>query len=114
MKRRQLMQLALLSGGFGLAFSSCRSTDREEKEISFDLTGKTAWVVGAGVSGLSAARKLKEYGADVKVLEAQNRVGAYGRIDRWGVLLKLGLHGFTAPMAIPSLRWQMRLLRPLL
>ena len=32
-------------------------------------------IIGAGVSGLSAAKLLKENGLDVVVLEARNRVG---------------------------------------
>ena len=32
-------------------------------------------VVGAGIAGLAAAKKLQEQGFDVQILEARNRIG---------------------------------------
>ena len=37
--------------------------------------GKTVVVIGGGISGLAAAKKLKEKGFTVIVLEAQEKVG---------------------------------------
>jgi monoamine oxidase len=48
------------------------SQDEEEENEPND---KTVIVVGAGISGLSAAHKLKENGFKVTVLEGQNRIG---------------------------------------
>ncbi|KXS10203.1 amine oxidase [Gonapodya prolifera JEL478] len=62
-----------------------------------DLPQRTVIVIGAGISGLAAAVRLKTAGVDVVVLEARDRVG--GRIltdDSWGVPIDLGgswVHG---------------------
>jgi monoamine oxidase len=87
-KRRQLLKMALLGGAYGLLpgklFTACGLLDStvEEGEENFDLANKKVVVVGAGVSGLSAAQKLKELGAEVSVLEAQSRLGGRLWTDR--------------------------------
>jgi len=80
--------MALLGGAYGLLpgklFTACGLLDStvEEGEENFDLANKKVVVVGAGVSGLSAAQKLKELGAEVSVLEAQSRLGGRLWTDR--------------------------------
>ncbi|MCJ7670625.1 MAG: FAD-dependent oxidoreductase, partial [Acidimicrobiia bacterium] len=44
--------------------------------------GATVVVIGAGVSGLSAARRLDQMGYDVVVLEARDRIGGRVWTDR--------------------------------
>jgi monoamine oxidase len=46
--------------------------------VSQELRGVRVAVVGAGLAGLSAARELSRRGADVRVLEARDRIG--GRV----------------------------------
>lgn len=43
---------------------------------------KTVIVIGAGIAGLAAAKKLKEKGYTVTVLESQDRIGGRMRTDR--------------------------------
>ena len=57
--------------------SSCSNDGDGQKVI-----GKTVIVVGAGISGLAAAKKLKENGFNVIVLEAQSKVGGRLKTNR--------------------------------
>lgn len=57
--------------------SSCAKDDKEVKP-----NGKIVIVIGAGIAGLAAAKKLKQNGFTVIVLEAQEKVGGRLRTDR--------------------------------
>ncbi|MEZ4912385.1 MAG: NAD(P)/FAD-dependent oxidoreductase [Saprospiraceae bacterium] len=72
--------------------SSC-SSDNEHNN------GKSVLVVGAGISGIAAAKKLQENGFGVTILESQDRVGGRLRTNRsLGVAFDEGaswIHGTT-------------------
>ncbi|MBK6497770.1 MAG: FAD-dependent oxidoreductase [Saprospiraceae bacterium] len=84
--------------------SSCNNEGDGQK-----TNGKTVIVVGAGISGLAAAKKLKENGFNVIVLEAQSKVGGRLKTNRsLGVAFDEGaswIHG-TAGNPITSLAQQ--------
>ncbi len=74
--------------------TSCGKDDED-----LNPNGKTVLVIGAGISGLAAAKKLKEKGFNIIVLEAQDKVGGRLRTNRsLGVAFDEGaswIHGTT-------------------
>jgi monoamine oxidase len=51
-------------------------------EISTNPIGKTVLIIGAGIAGLAAAKKLKDKGFTVIVFESQEKIGGRLRTDR--------------------------------
>ncbi|WP_310719021.1 flavin monoamine oxidase family protein [Streptomyces lydicus] len=103
MHRRRFLQ----SAGLGLpglaaltSLSACKVSPAEANTSASSDSARVI-VVGAGISGLAAARHLADQGQDVVILEARNRIG--GRIstsEKWaGVPLDLGaswIHGIDS------------------
>lgn len=72
-----------------------------EPALSRGRDGGPVVVIGAGIAGITAAKRLRGAGYDVRLLEARNRLG--GRIRTWrgwpGTPLDLGaswIHGYAA------------------
>lgn len=77
--------------------SSC---GKDEDDIK--PNGKIVIIIGAGISGLSAAKKLKKKGFTVIVLEAQEKVGGRLRTDRsLGVAFDEGASWIHGPNGNP-------------
>ncbi|MBK9292467.1 MAG: FAD-dependent oxidoreductase [Bacteroidetes bacterium] len=77
--------------------ASCGKDDDDIKP-----NGKTVIVIGAGISGLAAAKKLKQRGFTVIVLEAQEKVGGRLRTDRsLGVAFDEGASWIHGPNGNP-------------
>ncbi|TAF47234.1 MAG: FAD-dependent oxidoreductase [Sphingobacteriales bacterium] len=101
MQRRKFIKDTLT--GFPLLFftptllASCRKDDE-----NISQNGKTVVVIGGGISGLAAAKKLKEKGFTVIVLEAQEKVGGRMRTDRSiGVAFDEGASWIHGPSGNP-------------
>ena len=75
-KRRKLLQLGLAIAGFGLTWSCSRQESKSSTNKPKIL------VIGAGVSGLAAARELVRDGFEVTVLEGRDRIGGRINTDR--------------------------------
>ena len=76
------------------------SCGKEDENIN--PNGKTVVVIGGGISGLAAAKKLKEKGFTVIVLEAQEKVGGRMRTDRsLGVAFDEGASWIHGPNGNP-------------
>ncbi|MBX7241184.1 MAG: FAD-dependent oxidoreductase [Bacteroidia bacterium] len=70
-----LSSLPLLLMAPSLLASACGRENIDPKD-------KTVIVIGAGISGLAAAKKLKEKGFNIIILEAQDKVGGRLRTNR--------------------------------
>lgn len=96
MKRRKFIRNSLSSlPALWLAPSLLSSACKKED----DAGDKSVIIIGAGISGLAAAKKLSEKGFQVRVLEAQSKVGGRLRTDRsLGIAFDEGaswIHGAT-------------------
>ncbi len=101
MQRREFLQLSSLAL-LGLLGVSCNAGDEvvETKQLNNCKSGdESVIVIGSGFSGLAAARTLHDFGYQVTVLEARDRIG--GRVwtrDDLGFGLDMGaswIHGIN-------------------
>ncbi len=101
MQRRKFIKTAIKGlPVFVLLPSLLASCDSKENNIQ--PNAKTVIVIGAGIAGLAAAKKLKEKGFIVIVLEAQEKVGGRLRTDRsLGVAFDEGASWIHGPTANP-------------
>lgn len=81
MKRRELLRASIAAWCGALPLREARAAGR----------GKQALVVGAGIAGVAAAKRLSEHGFEVVVLEGRRRIGGRVWTERsWGTPVELG------------------------
>ena len=81
MQRRKFVLDALKTIPLFLIAPNLFASFSNEDDIT-NPNGKTVLIIGAGISGLAAAKKLKAKGFTVIVLEAQEKIGGRLRTDR--------------------------------
>ena len=80
MKRRKFLKDTILSLPFFMASSTILSSACKKRNVTGE--GYKVLVIGAGISGLTAAKGLKEKGFEVSILESQDKVGGRLRSNR--------------------------------
>jgi monoamine oxidase len=81
MQRRKFIKNTLLGLPLVIMTPNLLTACNQEEEET-ELAGKKVVIIGAGISGLAAAKKLKKNGFDVVILEAQDKVGGRLRTNR--------------------------------
>lgn len=82
MQRRKFIKNAITSLPILLLTPSILASSCSKDDDKINPNDKTVLVIGAGISGLAAAKKLKEKGFNVIILEAQDKVGGRLRTNR--------------------------------
>lgn len=82
MQRRKLIKDAITGLPILLLPPTILASSCSKEDETINPTNKTVIVIGAGISGLASAKKLKEKGFNVIVLEAQDKVGGRLRTNR--------------------------------
>ena len=101
MKRRKFIKDSLTGVPLFLLTPTLLASCGQDDE-NINPNGKTVVVIGGGISGLAAAKKLKEKGFTVIVLEAQEKVGGRMRTDRsLGVAFDEGASWIHGPSGNP-------------
>ncbi len=100
MQRRKFIKKTWAGLSLILMTPSLLTSCAEDDDIR--PNGKTVVVIGAGISGLAAAKKLRQKGFTVIVLEAQEKVGGRIRTDRsLGVAFDEGASWIHGPKGNP-------------
>lgn len=101
MERRKFVLDILKSIPLVLLAPNLFASYSKEDDIT-NPNGKTVLVIGAGISGLAAAKKLKDKGFIVIVLEAQEKIGGRLRTDRsMGIAFDEGASWIHGPNGNP-------------
>ncbi|MBD05210.1 MAG: hypothetical protein CME24_12780 [Gemmatimonadetes bacterium] len=89
------MLAALTVFGVGTSCGSSRSPQRPTTEV-----GETIVVVGAGIAGLAAARRLADRGFTVIVVEARQRISGRIWTDRYNHRRPHSALGYRPPAPV--------------
>ncbi len=81
MKRRKFLE-DTIKGVPLMLFTPALSASLSKDDKYMHSNGKSVVVIGGGISGLAAAKKLKQQGFNVTVLESQEKVGGRLRTNR--------------------------------
>jgi monoamine oxidase len=82
MERRKFIKDTLTGLPILLLTPSILASSCSKDDETINPNDKTVLIIGAGISGLAAAKKLKEKGFNVIVLEAQDKVGGRLKTNR--------------------------------
>lgn len=101
LKSLSALPLAGLASGLFLACKKKETSDTPNPDSTIN-TSKKVIVIGAGISGLAASKKLKEKGFEVVLLEASNKAGGRIKTDYTaGILFDLGASWIHGPNGNP-------------